>query len=116
MGPNLVLPIMLASLPLAAGATAQASASVRIVKKEWLAKRDPRLLAASRTVTGVSNGTVQEHGVTYILLTLNGNVFRFEAPPGLEIPNGKLRIGYVPLYEKGRQRLVAMTIEGHVLH
>lgn len=104
------LPLILAFLPLAAGASASVSVSVRIVSREWLATHDSRLLAPPRTVTVVSKGLVQENGATFLLAEFKGNTFRFEVPSGTEAPAGMLQIAYVPLNDQGHQRLVAMTL------
>ncbi len=107
-----LLLVILASLPLAAGASASASASIsiRVASKEWLAKNDSRLLASPRTVAAVSKGMLQENGSTFLLVDLNGNTFKFEVPQGTEAPTGTVQVNYVPLFEQGRQRLVAMSI------
>lgn len=106
--------LMVASLPLAAGASASASASaslsIRIASKEWLATHDSRMLASPRTVAAISKGMIQENGSTYLLLEIKGNTFRFEVPQGTETPVGTVQVNYVPLYDQGRQRLVATTI------
>jgi len=105
-----VLPIVLASLPLLAGASTSVSTSIRIVSQEWLATHDSRLLASPRTVTATSKGMIQENGSTYLLVNLKGNTFRFEVPNGTEAPTGTVQVNYIPLYDQGHQRLVAMTI------
>lgn len=107
-----LLPIILASLPLAAGTSASASASVsvRIVSKEWLASNDARLLASPRSATATSRGIIQENGATYLLVDVKGNSFKFEVPQGTVVPEGTVQVNYVPLYDQGHQRLVAMTI------
>lgn len=105
-----LLLIVLASLPLAAGSSASASTSVRIVSKEWLATNDVRLLAAPRTVAATSKGLVQENGSTYLLVDLKGKTFKFEVPQGTTAPEGTVQINYIPLYDQGHQRLVAMSI------
>lgn len=111
-----LLLIILASLPLVAGASASVSVSVRIVSKEWLATHDSRLLAPPRTLTAISKGMIQENGSTYLLLDLKGNTFRFEVPQGTESPEGPVQVNYVPLYDQGRQRLVAMSINDRDLN
>ena len=113
-----LLPMILASLPLTAGAAASASVlvSVRIVSKEWLATHDTRLLASQRTVTAISKGMIQENGSTYLLADLKGNTFRFEVPQGTEAPAGLVQINYVPLNDQGRQRLVAMSLNDRDLN
>jgi len=111
-----LLPIILASLPLTAGAAASVSASIRIVSQEWLATHDPRLLAATRTVTAIARGMIQENGSTYLLLDLKGKTFRFEVPNGTEAPEGLVQVDYVPLRDQGHQRLVAMAINDRDLN
>lgn len=103
-----LLLIILASLPSAAGTSA--SVSVRIVSREWLATNDSRLLAAPRSVAAISKGLVQENGSTYLLVDLKGKTFRFEVPQGTTAPEGTVQINYIPLYDQGHQRLVAMSI------
>lgn len=112
-----LLPLLLACLPLAAGASASASASVsiRVASKEWLATHDVRMLASPRTVAAISKGLIQEHGSTYLLTELNGNTFKFEVPQGTETPAGRVQVNYVPLYDQGRQRLVATSINNRNL-
>ena len=105
-----LLPIILASLPLTAGASASVSTSIRIVSLEWLATHDSRLLASPRMVIAISKGLFQENGSTYLLVNLKGNTFKFEVPNGTEAPEGTVQVNYVPLYDQGHQRLVAMSI------
>ncbi len=107
-----LLPLLLISIPLAAGASAsgRASLSIRKASKEWLASHDSRMLASPRSVAATSKGMIQENGTTYLLVDLNGNQFKFEVPQGTEAPQGSVQVNYVPLYDQGRQRLVAMSI------
>ena len=104
--------ITLASLPLAAGATASASASIsiRVASKEWLATHDSRMLATPRTIDAISKGTLRKNGASYLVTELNGNTYRFEVPNGTKSLAGQVTISYVPLYDQGRQRLVATSI------
>lgn len=113
-----LLPIILASLPLTAGASASASVSVsvRIVSKEWFATHDSRLLASQRTITAQAKGMVRANGLTYLLAEFKGNTFRFEVPNGTEAPAGSVQINYVPLRDQGRQQLVAMTLNDRDLN
>ncbi len=111
-----LLPLILASLPLTAGASASVSTSIRIVSREWLATHDSRLLAAPRTVTATSLGITQENGITYLRVAVKGNTFKFEIPQGTEAPAGTVQIAYVPVQEQGRQRLVAMSLNNRDLN
>ncbi|MBL0312148.1 MAG: hypothetical protein IPP78_05410 [Holophagaceae bacterium] len=113
-----LLPIILACLPLTAGASASATASVsiRIASKEWLAANDSRLLASQRTLTAISKGLVQENGSTFLLADFKGNTFKFEVPQGTQAPAGSVQINYVPLQDQGHQRLVAMSLNDRDLN
>lgn len=113
---SVLLSLILASLPLAADASASISTSIRIVSQEWLASHDSRLLASQRKVTATSLGTTQENGTTYLRVAIKGNSFKFEIPQGTEVPTGTVQIAYVPVQEQGRQRLVAMSLNDRDLN
>ena len=116
-----LLPLLLAGLPLTASSapsastSARASVSIRIESKEWLATHDSRLLASSRSISANARGMIQENGSTYLLLDLKGNTYKFEVPQGTETPAGSVQVNYVPLYDRGQQRLVALSINDRAL-
>jgi hypothetical protein len=111
-----LLLIILASLHLAAGASASASVSIRIISQAWVATHDSRLLAPARSIAAISKGVIQENGSTYLVLEHKKNSFKFEVPQGTKAPEGTVQVNYVPLYDQGRQRLIATTINDRNLH
>ncbi len=116
-----ILTLALACLPLISASAGSASASgtavlkIRVVSAGWLEKNDVRLLSAPRNGQGTSRGLVNENGQAYLLVELNGNSLKFEVPQGTVSPEGPVHVSYVPVFEGGHQRLIALSLNGRNL-